>query len=416
MKKTIPILAILWKNRYGLQMPHLRSRYLLTQIKKRLKLWPVLGLVGIRQCGKSTLLRNLLPNSIKGRYLTMDSVTARQRAVNSPESFTALQDGQDLFIVDEVQKVPALFDSIKLHVDEKRRPGMYIISGSTEFSQKTGIRESLTGRIGILHLYPMTAGELHQQPQLGSYFLNNKQATSLSLTQFDQKLSRGGLPGLCFLKSDDEFASACDIWLETTCHRDLTQVVGKNLSGTLALEILMTTARSDEPTLANMARTLKKDARIVAKYLDALVAILVMQKLEPHQGGVGKAQYWIADTGLASHLGASRQSLIKTNILMEALAHFENAGLGCPIIKTYRNEKTSRVPLVFEWPTKKAISNTAVAFFDGEAPTSKDMECLWSFAKRAGNYRLLFLTQTRETYKETRSKTEPSVEVFSLRA
>lgn len=383
-------------------------------LSKRLKLWPILGLVGVRQCGKSTLIRDLLPHQITHSYQTMDSATQRQRAESSPEAYTALERGKGLFIIDEIQKVPALFDSIKLHVDEKRRPGMYLISGSTEFSKMTGIRESLTGRIGILHLYPMTLAELYKKPLLGQHFTSKKQTQPLFLTQFDLKLSRGGLPGLCFLRNEDEFSAACDVWLETTCYRDLSQIEGRALSGALALEILMATAREEEATLSNIARAVKKDARIVGKYLDAFVAILVLHKLEPHRAGVGKAQYLLCDSGLAAHLGASRQTLIKTHLLIEALSSFENTGLGRPLIKTYRNEKTSRVPFIFEWASKR-LPNMALTFFDGEAPSSKDMECLWAFSKRAGDYRLLFLTQTKEPYKEV-SKLSPTIEVFSMRA
>ena len=120
-------------------MPHQRNRTITSFLLKRLKLWPVLGLIGPRQCGKSTLLRDIISQSIKTDYMTMDSESLRKRAEKSPESFSEMTQGT-VKILDEVQKVPSLFDAIKLHVDQKRRPGSYILSGSTRFSSFFDIR------------------------------------------------------------------------------------------------------------------------------------------------------------------------------------------------------------------------------------------------------------------------------------
>lgn len=399
-------------------MAHQRLREIETLLSKRIKLWPVLGIVGVRQCGKSTLLRDLFLAKHSGTYQTMDSATQRERAQQAPESFTTLENKNDLLVIDEIQKVPDLFDAIKLHVDQRRRPGMYMISGSTEFSQLTGIRESLTGRVGILHLYPMTLGELHSKV-FGNYFLKKSSVAShlVSLKEFDRKLQRGGMPGLCFLRDDSEFIAACQVWLETTCFRDLLQIQGKVLNGNVALEILMAIATLPEATMVAIAKKLKRDVRLIKPYLEALLAILVIHRLEPHEAGVGKAQYMLCDSGLAAYLGSDRETQLRTHILIEALAKFEYAGLGRPLIKTYRNEKTSRVPIILEWPNQNSAKNVAIALCDSESVPSYEYERLWAFAKRATgkNYRLLLLTQSREAYVEKSKSHSLPVEVFSLR-
>lgn len=97
-------------------MPHQRSRLLLPILVKRLKLWPILGVLGVRQSGKSVLLRDLAKPKINhSDYVTLDSKTQRERAALSPESFTEL-DGAKTLIIDEIQKAPDLFDALKLHV------------------------------------------------------------------------------------------------------------------------------------------------------------------------------------------------------------------------------------------------------------------------------------------------------------
>ena len=370
----------------------------------------MVGIIGVRQSGKSVLLRDLLLPELlragrRARYKTLDSITERNRALKSPEAYSE-PDLNSLQILDEVQKAPDLFDSIKLHVDQNRHPGMFVMSGSTEFSKLTGIRESLTGRIGILHLYPMTLSELHQKA-LGGYWVKRVTRTSqiqriLTLDSFEKKINRGGMPGLCFIRDDHEFGASCDMWLETSCFRDLQQVQATALEGELGLSILGEIARSEEPTAASLARTLKKDARLIQKYLKAFEAILVIHRLDPHPAGVGKPIYTLTDVGLASHLGAGRQSLLRTHLLFEGLSAFEAEGWGKPRVYYYRNEKTARIPIIFDWGKKKtAPESIAVQIHDGESPSPGEFLSTEAFARRAQwQGRILLMTQTREAYLE----------------
>jgi predicted AAA+ superfamily ATPase len=127
---------------------------------RQAKLWPVVGLVGLRQSGKTTLLRDQL--SIEN-FVTLDDDDNLVAALASPKIFLARQ--QSPTIIDEVQKAPKLFDAIKLSVDRQRRPGQFYITGSSQFSSRLGIRESLTGRIGICQLFPLTLAEANQNPK-----------------------------------------------------------------------------------------------------------------------------------------------------------------------------------------------------------------------------------------------------------
>jgi len=136
-------------------MPDLCNRHLLTK-KKSAQFWCVTAVLGLRQCGKSTLPNILfdLPN-----YVTLDDLDALEDAQISAKNFLAKLDTP--LVIDEVQKASALFDAIKYRVDRNRRPGQYFLAGSSTFSAKIGIRESLTGRIGFHYLYPLTLAEAH---------------------------------------------------------------------------------------------------------------------------------------------------------------------------------------------------------------------------------------------------------------
>src|ERR1700721_1690114 len=139
-------------------MPHLRNRHLLSQIQKSARFWPVTGVLGLRQCGKSTLLNAILKLR---NQVTLDDQDALEDAQISAKNFLAKLDTP--LVIDEVQKVPALFDAIKYNVDRNREPGKYFLTGSSSFSAKIGIRESLTGRIGLHYLYPLTLAEAHRK-------------------------------------------------------------------------------------------------------------------------------------------------------------------------------------------------------------------------------------------------------------
>jgi predicted AAA+ superfamily ATPase len=388
-------------------MPHQRARTILSTLQKRLRLWPALGVIGPRQCGKSTLLREILSSKVDTTYLTMDSESARKRAERMPESFTEPESGK-IKIIDEIQKVPKLFDSVKLHIDQKRRPGTYILSGSTEFSQLLGIRESLTGRIAILNLYPFTLSEIHDQ-NFSNYFLQSRKCrTLISSAEFDKKLQTGGMPGFFFLHSKDEFSHAAQAWIETTCFRDLGRVLKKNFDGELALAILTTLAQTDVPDAGEVARQLERDTRVVKRYLDAFATILVVKKVAPHAVGIGKDHYIIVDSGIATYLGASREQSIRSHVLIEALSLFEAQGLARPQVEYYRSEKSSYVPLIFSWKNEK--KTVSVQISDRETPTTGEIQSLFSLKKRLKNPdRSLLLSMISESY------VEDKIEHFPLR-
>ena len=88
---------------------------------------PVVLLNGARQTGKSTLVQRLA-NSLGGRYLTLDDAATLSGASRDPQGFIQGLDGK--VVIDEVQKVPALFPAIKLQVDRDRRPGRFLLTGS----------------------------------------------------------------------------------------------------------------------------------------------------------------------------------------------------------------------------------------------------------------------------------------------
>ena len=284
-------------------MAHKRLRLLKQNFLKHTKVWPVVSLLGPRQCGKSTFLRDLTWPKDTFTYLTLDNASTRRRAIENPELF--LSESERLpFVVDEIQKAPELFDEIKAVVDQKRVPGRFILSGSVQFSRKIGIRESLTGRTATLYLDTLTLRE-------------SSQVKTLELKHIQQYMKLGGMPGVCFFRDSKIRTDYWEQWLETLCERDLKTFSKGRLSGDLARRILEQCATLQLPMIQNIAKNTRIDARRIQTHIDALVDLFIVRPIQPHAGSTGKTIYIPFDCGLSSHLGAGMNRLWQVWFLVE---------------------------------------------------------------------------------------------------
>lgn len=120
--------------------------------------FPVVAITGPRQSGKSTLTKYAFPDK---KYISFDDKNLRELAKSNPGDFLkAFPDG---VIIDEAQKVPEIFDAIKLIIDKSAyTPGKYILTGSSQFRLKQNITDSLAGRVGLIKLLPFSMQELKE--------------------------------------------------------------------------------------------------------------------------------------------------------------------------------------------------------------------------------------------------------------
>lgn len=137
------------------------NRLISDKIKDLRGKFPIVTLTGARQCGKSTLLKNLLPEY---RYVSLEDPDMRRAVSGDPRSF--LDNFSDRTIIDEAQYVPELFSYIQTKVDDENRPGMYVLSGSHNFLLMESVTQSLAGRVAILKLAPFSISELRSAGML----------------------------------------------------------------------------------------------------------------------------------------------------------------------------------------------------------------------------------------------------------
>lgn len=119
----------------------------------------VVCLLGPRQCGKTTLVRQLAPDRA---YVSLDEHNYHQTALADPAGFVASL--PDAVTLDEVQRAPVLLPAIKHAVDRDRRPGRFMLTGSANLLLVPTVTESLAGRMEIAQLHPLTESEKARAP------------------------------------------------------------------------------------------------------------------------------------------------------------------------------------------------------------------------------------------------------------
>lgn len=132
-------------------------RLIAAKLKELTQRYPVVAVTGPRQSGKTTLVRNVFYDR---PYVNLEAPDTREFAASDPRRF--LDANPEGTILDEVQRVPELFSYIQAHVDASGKEGLYILTGSFNFSLMEGISQSLAGRVAILNLLPFSFAELQQ--------------------------------------------------------------------------------------------------------------------------------------------------------------------------------------------------------------------------------------------------------------
>ena len=132
-------------------------------IKQALAESPVVLLIGARQSGKSTLVRNLGPEDHQPLSLTFDDLTLLSSASANPQAF--LDSVQKPVIFDEIQRIPDLLIHIKKSVDEDRN-GQLFVDGSANLTALPMAADSLVGRMDVIKLFPLSQGEINGQKNL----------------------------------------------------------------------------------------------------------------------------------------------------------------------------------------------------------------------------------------------------------
>lgn len=133
------------------------TRWQHNHITEALKVRRAVHLTGARQCGKTTLAESL--KLAKSRHISLDNETLLKAALSDPSGVVARQKGETL-IIDEVQKVPSLMNTIKIQLDHSNEKGQYLLTGSSNIHFAKNIHDSLAGRLCTIRLRTLSQGEI----------------------------------------------------------------------------------------------------------------------------------------------------------------------------------------------------------------------------------------------------------------
>jgi len=265
-------------------------RRLITALTSALAEAPAVALLGPRQVGKTTLALELAKKR-SAVYLDLESEADRAK-LSEPELYLA-QHADKLVILDEIQRTPQLFRSLRGLIDAGRRRGQgkgrFLMLGSASIDLLKQSSESLAGRIRYLELAPLDAGEV------GDKYL-------------DALWLRGGFPDSLLADSDAASLRWRVDFIRTYLERDIPQL-GPRIPAESLRRLWTMLAHSQGGLLnaAALARALAVDGKTVASYLDLLVDLLLVRRLAPWHGNVRKRlvkspKVYVRDSGLVHAL------------------------------------------------------------------------------------------------------------------
>ncbi|MDH4101357.1 MAG: ATP-binding protein [Nitrospirota bacterium] len=258
-----------------------------TLIEHSLSKYPVIGLIGPRQAGKTTLAKTLqgtLPK--KSVYLDLE-LSSDLSKLHSPELYLK-QFSDDLVIIDEIQRMPSLFPLIRALVDQNRVNGRFLILGSASPALIRQASESLAGRIRYHELTPFTLDETRPRSQ--------KDVARLWL--------RGGYPNSYLSENDDDSLSWRDAFIKTYLEMDIPQ---------LGIRVPAIQLRRFWTMLAHLNGQLWNASQIAGSlgispptarhYLDILEDTFIVRQLQPYHVNIKKRlvkspKVYMRDTGI----------------------------------------------------------------------------------------------------------------------
>lgn len=263
-----------------------KDRSIFSLLQEYLSIFPALGLLGPRQVGKTTLVKNLKLEK-ESLYLDLEKASDRAKLVDAELFLKAHAD--KTVILDEIQLMPELFAELRSLIDEQREPGRFILLGSASPDLIRKSADSLAGRIGYLELTPFYLGEVETD-------------------ELEKLWIRGGFPLSFLAKSDRESQLWRQNFIKTYLERDLAQI-GLSTDPRLVERFWMMLANAQGGiwNAESFAKALGITRPTVNRYLEFLEGSFMVRVLAPFHQNIKKRlvkspKVFIRDTGLLHSL------------------------------------------------------------------------------------------------------------------
>ena len=305
------------------------------------------SIFGPRQCGKTTLAKNLFPSF---SYANLEDMNVRSLAKNDPEEFFTRF--PEPVIIDEIQRVPELLSTVQVRIDKNQKKGQYLITGSQQISLKSSITQSLAGRTAIVQMLPLSISELY--------------SANIKLDR-DSQLISGFMPFL-YAESGHSPFEYYKNYVNTYLERDIVQIAA--VHDLIRFEKFMRLLAGRVGQLVNnsaLATEVGVSSTTIGSWLSILEASHVIYTLKPwfknrNSQVVKTPKIYFCDTGLVSYLLGIETpeqmirdpllgNIFENFVVIEALKTRLNLGLE-PNLYFFRNSNGLEIDLILQEQNK----------------------------------------------------------------
>lgn len=318
------------------------ERDITATLVKLFEQYPFVTVTGPRQSGKTTLCLAAFPHL---KYINLEAPDVRDHAESDPRSFIRqLGDGA---ILDEIQRLPQLLSYLQVVADDRRRNGMFVLTGSEQFRLSDAISQSLAGRTALLRLMPLSLPELRRAG--GSTVVED-----LLYSGFYPRIHDQGL----------EPRQALGDYVETYVERDVRRIGQvRNLSSFRRFVRLCAGRVGQFANLSSLGADAGVSHTTARHWLTVLEASYIVFQLPPFYANIRKRlvktpKLYFYDVGLASYLigietaaqittHPLRGSLFENAVVVEALKHRFNRGYRSNL-SFFRDSRGLECDLLFE--------------------------------------------------------------------
>ncbi|MEX2243532.1 MAG: ATP-binding protein [Fimbriimonadaceae bacterium] len=335
---------------------------------------PVVVVQGPRQCGKTTLVRRFVGEGVP--FVTLDDSLALDAAVRNPDAFVSQFRGS--VVIDEVQRAPGVFRAIKKSVDADRRPGRFLLTGSSNVLLLPRLSESLAGRMEVVPLWPLCQAEVEgvEGGFVQRVFAAGDPSPLAPLPRRGEgdcweRVLRGGFPEPLSRSTKDRASAWFDSYIKTVTERDVRDL--SDIEGLTAMpRLLKVLARhcGESVNVSRVSREVGIPHTTLTRYLSLLESVFVLRPLHAWSHGAKTAKLQFSDPGVLAHLlgiddvrAADESSLLR---LLECFVSCEIVRLvdGCgsrTLVQHFRSLRTWSVPVVLESASGEVVGVSVTA-------------------------------------------------------
>jgi hypothetical protein len=269
----------------------------------------VILVAGARQCGKSTLVRQVARGE-EAEWRNLDRPTTLQAAISDPTGFVAFP---ELMVIDEIQRAPELLLAIKEQVDSDPRPGRYLLTGSARVLGLRALPDTLPGRMETVELWPFSQGEIEGGTErfIDAVFAEGeglRHTSAVGRNDYASRVVRGGFPEAVARTNARRRERFLDAYTADLVTRDVSQLAEIERTREMLVLLRLLAARSGQLLVErSLSNDIDLSASTVRRYLSLLEEIFLIKRIPAWSRNLtsratGTPKVAFVDSGVAANL------------------------------------------------------------------------------------------------------------------